>query len=71
VSYLQGMHRGMPSQFKNPFQKIMLTLSLICHVFSVGMYLMSDFRLVFIRPMSGFLRRNLSYCVEVVSINIY
>jgi hypothetical protein len=37
VSYLQGMHRGMPSQFKNPFQKIMLTLSLICHVFSVGM----------------------------------
>jgi hypothetical protein len=41
------MHRGMPKvNLKTHFKKIMLTLSLICHVFSVGMYLMSDFRLV-------------------------
>jgi hypothetical protein len=25
------------SQIKNPFKKIMLSLSLYCHVFSVGM----------------------------------
>jgi hypothetical protein len=42
VSYLQGMHggmhRGMPKvNLKTHFKKIMLTLSLICHVFLVGM----------------------------------
>jgi hypothetical protein len=42
VSYLQGMHpgmhRGMPKvNLKTNFKKIMLTLSLICLVFLVGM----------------------------------
>jgi hypothetical protein len=33
-----GMHPGMPKvNLKTHFKKIMLTLSLICHVFSVGM----------------------------------
>jgi hypothetical protein len=31
---------------KTHFKKIMLTLRLYCHIFSVGMQLMSDFRLV-------------------------
>jgi hypothetical protein len=40
----RGMHRGMPKvNLKTHFKKIMLTLSLICYVYSVGM---SDFRLV-------------------------
>jgi hypothetical protein len=42
VSYLQGinegMHPGMPKvNLKTHFKKTMLTLSLICHMFSVGM----------------------------------
>jgi hypothetical protein len=42
VSYLQGMHggmhKGMPKvNLKTYFKKIMLSLSLYCHVFSVGM----------------------------------
>jgi hypothetical protein len=42
VSYLQGiyggMHPGMPKvNLKTHFKKIMLTLSLIYHMFSVGM----------------------------------
>jgi hypothetical protein len=42
VSYLQGMHggilRGMPKvNLKTHLKKIMLSLSLYCHVFSVGM----------------------------------
>jgi hypothetical protein len=42
VSYLQGinggMYPGMPKvNLKTHFKKIMLTLSLICHMFSVGM----------------------------------
>jgi hypothetical protein len=41
------MHKGMPKvNLKTYFKKIMLSLSLYCHVFSVGMQLMSDFRLV-------------------------
>jgi hypothetical protein len=32
------MHPGMPKvNLKTHFKKIMLTLSLICHMFSVGM----------------------------------
>jgi hypothetical protein len=35
---LQGMHIGMPKvNLKTHFKKIMLSLSLYCHVFSVGM----------------------------------
>jgi hypothetical protein len=42
VSYLQGMHGGMHKgmskvNLKSHFKKIMLSLSLYCHVFSVGM----------------------------------
>jgi hypothetical protein len=42
VSFLQGMHggmhKGMPKvNLKTYFKKIMLSLSLYCHVFSVGM----------------------------------
>jgi hypothetical protein len=40
VSFLQGMHggMGMPKvNLKTYFKKIMLSLSLYCHVFSVGM----------------------------------
>jgi hypothetical protein len=51
---------GMPKvNLKTHLKKIMLSLSLYCHVFSVGMKLMSDFRLVKVTKSS----RILDFCI--------